>query len=39
MLSDCQNFLLLREVGVAESSDIVKIVARHSEIAVSVHSH
>jgi len=37
MLSDRQNFWLLLEVRVAESNGIVRIVAKHLEIAVYVH--
>jgi len=39
MLSDLRHFQLLLEVRVGGSNGIVRIVARHSEIAISVHVH
>ena len=38
-VSDRRNFRLLLEVRVAESNGVVRIVAKHSEMAVSAHVH
>jgi len=38
MFSDCQNIPILREIWVAESNGVVRVVVGGSEMAVSAHA-